>query len=170
MRPTLFYMGTLVVLAILTVRAAVSQNPPEVKLTVESANPRAVESRTEQSIVRDYTIAWKNLAEASEKSSPALLDAYFVGGAKNALTRELTDQQKTGTHVRYLNQIHNLKAVFYSPEGDVMQLQDSAEYQMQVVSDDKVIHDEHVLVQYIVLMTPGADRWIVRQLQAVPAS
>jgi hypothetical protein len=167
MKPTSFL--TLTVFAALSVSFSIAQTQPEVKLSVESATPRTVESRTEQSLVRDYTAAWKSLAEASEKSSPELLNAYFAGGAKTTFARELTDQQKTGTHVRYLNQIHNLKAVFYAPEGDVMQLQDSAEYQMQVVSGDKVIHDEHVVVQYIVLMTPGADRWMVRQLQAVPA-
>jgi hypothetical protein len=147
---------------------AVAQNAPEVKLVVESASPRAVESLTERSIARDYTAAWRTLAEASEKSSPSLLDAYFIGGAKATFARALAEQKKTGTHVRYLNQTHHLKAVFYAPEGDVMELQDAAEYQMQIVSDDKVIHDEHVVVQYIVLMTPGADRWVIRQLQAVP--
>ena len=155
--------------ALLSVSLAIAQNSPEVKLMVASAGPRAVESRTEQTLIRDYSAAWKSLADASETSSPALLNAYFTGGAKITLSRELADQQKTDTHVRYLNQTHNLKAVFYSPEGDVMQLQDSAEYQMQIVSDEKVIHDEHVVVQYIVLMTPGADRWVIRQLQAVPA-
>jgi len=92
----------------------------EVKLMVASAGPRAVESRTEQTLIRDYSAAWKSLADASETSSPTLLNAYFTGGAKTILSRELADQQKTGTHVRYLNQTHNLKAVFYSPEGDVM--------------------------------------------------
>jgi len=160
---------TLLAVLLYSALTALAQNPPEVKLTVESASPRAIESRTEQSIVRDYSTAWKNLAAASEQRTPALLDAYFTGRAKSTLTHELADQQKTKTHVRYLNQTHNLKAVFYSPEGDVMQLQDSAEYQMQIVSEDKVIHDEHVVIQYIVLMTPGADRWVIRQLQAVPA-
>lgn len=153
----------------LSVSSTVAQTTPEVKLSAESASPRAVESRTEQSLVRDYTAAWKSLAEATEKNAPELLNAYFVGQAKTSFAREVTDQQKTDTHVRYLNQVHNLKAVFYAPEGDVMQLQDSAEYQIQIVSGDKIIHDEHVVVQYIVLMTPGADRWVVRQLQAVPA-
>jgi hypothetical protein len=147
-----------------------SANAQEVKLSAESATPRAVESRTEQSLIRDYTAAWKSLADASEQNVSEILNAYFVGQAKTSLVREVNNQQKTNTHIRYLNQIHNLKAVFYAPEGDVMQLQDSAEYQIQIVSDDKVIHDEHVVVRYIVLMTPGADRWVVRQLQAVPAS
>ncbi len=145
------------------------QAAPEVKLTVATVGPRAVEPRTEQSLVRDYTAAWKSLADASESNTPALLDAYFAGAARTNFGREVSDQQKIGTHIRYLNQVHNLKAVFYAPEGDVMQLQDSAEYQMQIVSGDKVIHDEHVVVQYVVVMTPGADRWMVRQIQAVPA-
>jgi len=162
-------LSAFMVFVVLSVSSAIAQASPEVKLSVESATPRALEARTEQSLVRDYTAAWKSLDEASEKSAPELLNAYFAGGAKITFARELADQQKTGTHVRYLNQVHNLKTVFYAPEGDAMQLQDSAEYQMQVVSDDKVIHDEHVVVQYIVLMTPGADRWVVRQLQAVPA-
>lgn len=146
-----------------------AQAPPVVKLTVQSVSPRAVEPRTEQSLVRDYTAAWKSLADASENNAPALLDGYFTGAARTNFGREITDQQKIATHIRYLNQTHNLKAVFYAPEGDVMQLQDSAEYQLQIVSGDKVIHDEHVVVQYVVLMTPGADRWMVRQIQAVPA-
>src|SRR6476660_6708724 len=146
-----------------------AQAPPEVKLTVTSVAPRAVEPRTEQSLVRDYTAAWKSLADASETNTPALLDGYFIGTARTNFGREVTDQQKIGTHIRYLHQTHNLKAVFYAPEGDVMQLHDSAEYQMQIVSGDKIIHDEHVVVQYVVLMTPGADRWMIRQIQAVPA-
>ena len=118
---------------------------------------------------RSWYREWKSLADASESNTPALLDAYFAGAARTNFGREVIAQQKIGTHIRYLNQTHNLKAVFYAPEGDVMQLQDSAEYQMQIVSGDKVIHDEHVVVQYVVLMTPGADRWMVRQIQAVPA-
>jgi len=145
------------------------QASPEVKLSAASVAPRAVEPRTEQSLVRDYTAAWKSLSDASENNTPALLDAYFTGAARTNFGREIADQQKIGTHIRYSNQVHNLKAVFYAPEGDVMQLQDSAEYQMQIVSGDKVIHDEHMVVQYVILMTPGADRWMIRQIQAVPA-
>src|SRR6266700_681317 len=163
------FLSAFKVFVLHSVRTAIAQASPEAKLSVESATPRAVEARTEQSLVRDYTAAWKSLAEASEKNAPELLNAYFAGQAKTSFAREVTDQQKTNTNVRYLNQVHNLKAVFYAPEGAVMQLQDSAEYQMQIVSGDKIIHDEHVVVQYIVLMTPGADRWVVRQLQAVPA-
>lgn len=154
--------------ALLLTACALAQMTPEVTLTVESASPRSVESLTEHSILRDYTAAWQSLATASENSAPGRLDAYFVGTARSNLSKELSDQKTTGAHVRYLNQQHRLKAVFYAPEGDVMELEDDAEYQMQVVSDDKVIHDEHIAMKYVVLMTPASDRWVVRQLQAVP--
>src|SRR5262249_23909366 len=116
-------------LALVTMYAAVlsAQNPPEVKLAVESASPRTVESLTERSIARDYTAAWRTLAEASEKNAPGLLDAYFTGGAKSTLARGISEQKTSNTRARFLNQTHNLKAVFYAPEGDVMELQDAAE-------------------------------------------
>jgi hypothetical protein len=49
-----------------------------------------------------------------------------------------------------------------------MELEDDAQYQMQVIADQRVIHDEHVAVKYMVLMTPASDRWVIRQLQAIP--
>jgi 2-keto-3-deoxy-L-rhamnonate aldolase RhmA len=58
-------------------------------------------------------------------------------------------------------------AVFYAPEGDVIELHDTAEYDYQILDGSKSIHSEHAVVHYVVLMTPGADRWVVRQLQAV---
>jgi hypothetical protein len=157
------------ILAAALVASASAQTAPEVKLTVETASPRAVEPLTEHSIARDYAAAWKTLDQASQENSPAALDAYFVGDADAVFRRAIAGQQSSGVKVRYLNQIHNVKAVFYAPEGDVIELQDAAEYQLQVVDDGKVIHDEHVVAQYVVLMTPAADRWVVRQLQSIPA-
>ena len=148
---------------------AAAQTSPEVKLTVETASPRAVEPLTEHSIVRDFTAAWKSLAEASEENSTEQLNGYFVGDAQAVVRRAIAGQQSADVKVRYLNQVHNLRAVFYAPEGDVMELQDAAEYQLQVLSEGKVVHDEHVVAQYVVLMTPASDRWVVRQLQSIPA-
>ena len=62
-----------------------------------------------------------------------------------------------------------MEAAFYAPEGDMIELHDTAEYDLQILDGDKTIHSEHAVVHYVVLMTPGADRWVVRQLQAVPA-
>jgi hypothetical protein len=47
-----------------------------------------------------------------------------------------------------------------------MQLRDHAQFDLQVLDGDKVIYEEPVNGEYIVLMTPGADRWMVRQMQA----
>jgi hypothetical protein len=58
--------------------------------------------------------------------------------------------------------------VFYAPEGDLIELQDNADFQRQVLDGRNTIQEEHVVARYIVLMTPSADRWVVRQLQAVP--
>jgi hypothetical protein len=49
-----------------------------------------------------------------------------------------------------------------------MELHDTAEYDTQIFDGDKSIHTEHAVVHYVVLMTPAADRWVIRQLQAVP--
>jgi hypothetical protein len=147
-----------------------ADSAPQVELAVETATPRAVESDTEHSIVRDYTAAWKEMAEAFEQNSPDLLNAHFVDTAKLTLTSAVTEQRNIGVTSHYLDQAHRLKVLFYAPEGDVMELQDSVEYQLQVISDGKVIHDEHVVLKYLVLMTPSADRWVIRQIQSIPNS
>lgn len=164
----LLVSSTLLGILLLCPMAVSADTGPEVKLSTEAAGPRKIEPLTERSVVRDYTAAWRALANASETNAPDVLNAYFVDAARTTFARALAGQQQAGIRSRYLDQAHNLKAVFYAPEGDVMELQDAAEYQLQIVSGDKVIHEEHVVVQYIVLMTPGADRWVVRQIQAIP--
>ena len=145
-----------------------SPEAPHVEANFSTATPRTVEDLTEQSIVRNYTSAWANLDSALSSNYPGLLDVYFVGPAKTALANAIMGQEKTGIRSHYLKQNHKLEAVFYSPEGDVMELHDTAEYDLQLVADGKTIQDEHVVLHYVVLMTPAADRWLVRQLQAVP--
>jgi len=49
----------------------------------------------------------------------------------------------------------------------VIELHDIAEYDLEIHDGGKTIHSEHAIVHYIVLMTPAADRWVIRQLQAV---
>ena len=138
-----------------------------VQLDSSKASPRAVESRTEQAILRDYRFAWTSLAQALEFNTADPLEGPFVDTAKKSLSEKLTSQRRTGLSQRYLDQSHKLQAVFYAPEGDVIELHDTAEYQLQILDGSKVIHDEHVVQRYVVLMTPAADRWVVRQMQAV---
>ncbi len=139
----------------------------QVQLDTKKATPRAVESLTERGILRDYRFAWTSMAQALEFNTLDPLEGPFAGNAKLWLRDTVINQQRSGLNQRYVNQNHRLEAVFYAPEGDVMELHDTGEYQLQVSDGGKVIHDEHVVVHFIVLMTPAADRWVIRQLQAV---
>jgi hypothetical protein len=140
----------------------------KVQLDVSKAGPRAVESQTEQVILRDYRAAWTSLAQALEFNTLDPLEGPFVGTCKKVLADTVTSQRSTGLSSRYSDQNHKLEAVFYAPEGDVIELHDTAEYQLQVLDGGKSIQDQHMVVHYVVLMTPAADRWVIRQLQAVP--
>lgn len=140
-----------------------------VQLDAQKAAPRAVEPFTERAIVRDYCSAWTSMAHALEFNVVDPLEGPFTGPARQMLQARVTSQQKSGLRQRYLNQNHKLEAVFYAPEGDVIQLHDTAEYQQQILDGNKSIRDERVVLHYVVLMTPSADRWVIRQLQAVPS-
>ncbi len=145
-----------------TTRAAV-----QVQLNAKNAGPRAVEALTERGILRDYRFAWTSMAQALAFNTSDPLEGPFTGPAKQWLEGTVASQQKTGLSQRYLDQNHKLEAVFYAPEGDVIELHDTAEFQRQVLDGNRTIHDEHAVIHYVVLMTPGADRWVIRQLQAV---
>lgn len=151
----------------LTVGGIDAEESSQIKMNTASAQPRAVEDLTRTALIRDYDRAWRNLAEAFETGSSAALDAYFVGSARKNLGSAVASQRKTGLQSRYLSQQHTVDAVFYAPEGDVIELHDTVRGELQVVDGKKVIHDEHVVLRYVVLMTPAADRWVVRQLQSV---
>ncbi|PYX32788.1 MAG: hypothetical protein DMG77_02280 [Acidobacteria bacterium] len=159
-------MVVLVAVSASPLRAADSS--AKVQLNVDKAGPRAVEAQTEQVILRDYRAAWTSLAQALEFNTLDPLEGPFVGTAKKWLTDSVTSQRSTGLSSRYSDQNHKLEAVFYAPEGDVIELHDTAEYQLQVSDGGKSIQEQHMIVHYVVLMTPAADRWVIRQLQAVP--
>lgn len=140
----------------------------EVQLDISRGGPRTVENATEHRIVSDYRLAWASIAQSMESNTQGPMQALFVGPAEKWLTESIISQQKSGLTTRYLNQNHKLQVVFYSPEGDVIELRDTAHYEIQVLDAGKVIHDDNGTHYYVVLMTPGADRWVIRQLLAVP--
>jgi hypothetical protein len=127
-----------------------------------------VENLTQRAIVRDYRFAWTNLDLALESNSEGPLNGLFTGTANTWLNDAVKSQRRNGLTCHYLNQSHKLEAVFYAPEGDVIELHDTAEYDLQILDGSKTVHNEHAVVRYVVLMTPGADRWVIRQLQSVP--
>ncbi len=155
-------------LMLVLTQALAADNAPQVTFNAAKATPRAVESLTERAIVRDYKFAWANLDAALSSNSTDSLNGLFVGTASSWLTQKVNSQRHSGMTSRYLNQTHKVDAVFYAPEGDVIELHDTAQYDLEIHDGSKTIHTEHATVNYVVLMTPGADRWVIRQLQAVP--
>ena len=147
--------------------SAAADASPQVVLNVSKASPRTVEPLTQRVLLRDYKFAWTNLALALQSNSAAPLNGLFVGSASRWLNDAVNSQRRSGLTSRYLNQTHKVDAVFYAPEGDVIELHDQAEYDYEILDGNKSIHSEHAIVHYVVLMTPGADRWVVRQLQSV---
>ncbi len=145
-----------------------ADNDVRVEMDSRRAGPRAMEPLSERGIQRDYRSAWASIAQALEFNALDPLDGPFAGSAEKWLKETVLSQQRSGLSQRYIDQNHKVETVFYSPEGDVMELHDTAEYQLQIMDGGRAIHDEHVITHYVVLMTPAADRWVVRQLQAVP--
>lgn len=152
----------------LSVSVVAQVSPVAFKLDTTGAHPRAMEDLTRTAIARDYDRAWHSLAAAYDSGSPGALDAYFVGGARTDLGGAVEGQRKRGLQSRYISQEHSLKAIFYAPEGDLVELQDTVHCELQVLDGKKTIQDQPVVLHYVVLMTPAADRWVVRQMQAVP--
>lgn len=158
---------SLVIFVLLTGTFA-ADNALQVTLDVSKASPRSVEFLTQRAIVRDYKFAWANLDSALQSNSSGPLNGLFAGTANDWLKEAVSNQLQSGITSRYLNQHHRVDAVFYAPAGDIIELHDTAEYDFEIHDGTKTIHNEHAVVCYVVLMTPGADRWVIRQLQAVP--
>ena len=151
--------------------AALGANPlPQVRLSTDSIGPRSIEELTEKNVARDYALAFRDLESALSYNDAVMLADYFTGFAKDTFTQRISSQQAAGIHVRYTDRGHNLSAVFYSPDGGEMQLVDHASFDIEVFDGSKLIHQEDVSQKYLVLMTPGADRWLVRSLEPVPDS
>jgi len=140
----------------------------KVEFNSTGVGPREIEDTTELAIPRDYAAAWNALETALSQNRADILDSGFVGVARERLAQRVADQKKTGLHVRYVDHGHQVRAVFYSPEGSAMQLRDTVSYDLQVLDGNKVIHSQPVTETYIALMTVTEDRWKVRMLEAAP--
>jgi hypothetical protein len=133
-----------------------------------SVGPRTLEKQTETAVVRDYLAAWRSMSMALEQNRTDLLDGDFVGTAKEKLTDTIREQARLGMQTRYRDTAHDLRLVFYSPEGMSIQLLDTVEYEMQVVDHGKVQTTQHVRARYVAVLTPTEVRWKVRVFQAEP--
>lgn len=158
---------TALLMGSLTLPALAADSLPQVKLNADSIAPRSIEELTGRNVTRDYAYAWRDLARALQANRLDLLNDYFTGLAKDNLAQRITDQKKTGVTVRYVDHGHIVKAFFYAPDGGEMQLIDNAQLEIQVLDGGKLIHQETLTQPYLVLMTPGADRWFVRSLDPI---
>ncbi len=129
---------------------------------------RPVEKQTETAVIRDYLQSWQTLRAAMQQNRADLLNEDFVGTAKDKLTDTIQDQAKLGLRTRYKDRSHDLRIVFYSPEGLSLQMIDTVEYDEQVLDHGKVLTTQHIRARYLVVMTPAEARWQVRIFQAEP--
>lgn len=146
----------------------IAQSLPPVQLDANGLAPRPIEELTGTTVARHYALAWHDMAEALESCRSDGLGDEFVGFAKDRLVRRIGDQNKAGVHVRIVDHGHHLKAVFYSMDGSAMQLLDQAQIEIQTFDGDKLLDTQNEPHQYLVLMTPGADHWYVRDLEELP--
>ena len=144
--------------------SGMAQTLPKVSLDADSLSPRAIEPLTETNIARDYAIAWKDLSQALAQNRADLLNEQFTGFAHDRWKERIADQQRNGLRTEIVDNGHKLKAIFYSLDGGAMQLQDEAQIQIQVFDGSRLIDTQDASQKYIVLMTPGSDRWYVRSM------
>jgi hypothetical protein len=147
---------------------AVGQSLPQVHLDATGLSPRHIEELTGTTIARHYALAWRDMVWALESSRTERLDEEFVGFAKDRLIKRIGEQEQAGVHVRIVDHGHHLKAVFYSSDGAAMQLIDQAQLEIQTFDGNKLLDTQDATHEYIVLMTPGADRWYIRDIEEVP--
>jgi hypothetical protein len=110
----------------------------------------------------------ESMSSALQAGDAAALDQYWVGVARDKLRRLVRDEARTGIQLRYLDKSHRLDVLFYPQDGATLVLHDTTSGELQVLDSGKLIHSENVTQKYVVLMTPGADRWFVRVFQPVP--
>lgn len=140
---------------------------PRVTLSADSLAPRPIEQRTGEAVTHDYAQAWQDLAVSLNSNRTDLLGDYFAGEAKLRIARRVEGQKSAHIRTRYTDGGHRVKAVFYSLDGGEMQLEDQVQLDVQIFDGDKVIYSSNSTKKYLVLMTPGSDRWYVRYLESV---
>lgn len=161
-----FKLAALLVVSVLASWLFSASGKPSVHVEpMDSVGPRPVEAQTQSSIIRDYLAAWRSLNQSMTENRPELLDAYFVGLAKQNLAQTVHQQQSLGIHTTYRDTAHHIRVVFYSPEGLSIQLLDDVEYEEQVTDHDRSIGSSHIRTRYIAVLTPTESKWKVRIFQ-----
>ncbi len=128
--------------------------------------PRPLADQTAKAAIRDYIESWQSLNAALDGNRADLLDADFVGDAKDKLMAAIQEQSRLGIRTHYEDRAHDVQIVFYSPEGLSIELTDTVDYDVQLLDHDKSQGMQRVHMRYLVVLTPAELRWKVRVLQA----
>ncbi|MGH9607762.1 MAG: hypothetical protein ACRD3N_18910 [Terracidiphilus sp.] len=143
----------------------------QAQVRVEPAHlegPRPLGKQTQAAAIRDYLQSWQSFKSAFAQNRAALLDADFVGDAHGKLAAAIQEQTALGIRTRYQDRAHDIRIVFYSPEGLSIELTDTVEYGMQVLDHERPVAEQEEHARYIVVLTPSEVRWRVRVFQADP--
>lgn len=159
----------LVLGTVLAASGAFAADQPSLQLEPTNLRgPRPLAKQTETAVVHDYLQAWQGMAAAMDQNRPDLLDQDFVGEAREKLAATIAEQAKLGVHVHYQDRAHDIKIIFYSPDGLSIQLVDLIEYDEQVLDHGKVVAVQPVHARYVAVLTPTEVQWKVRILQSEP--
>jgi hypothetical protein len=149
--------------------AAFGADQPVVRVEPPSLQgPRQLQQQTAKAAIQDYLESWAVLGKALSQNRPDLLDQGFIGDAEDKLAGTVKQQQSAGVHTVYRDKSHDVKILFYSPDGLSIELADAVQYEVQLYDHDKAIGTEQVRARYIVVLTPTEVRWRVRIFQAQP--
>jgi hypothetical protein len=129
-------------------------------------NSRPLETQTESAVLHDYLQSWKTLLEALDRNQANLLDQNFVGSAREKLANTIVEQSKLGIHTQYQERSHEIQIVFYSPDGQSIQMIDNVEYEQKVLDHDNVLSTRPIRRKYLIVLTPTEVRWKVRVFQS----
>src|ERR1700749_1825524 len=87
---------------------------PAVQLNVKNAQPREVEDVTQNSVLRDYTLAWQAIGTSLANKTLQPLNENFSGFDLDKLTQRVKDQKQQGITTKIIDRGHNVEAIFYS--------------------------------------------------------
>jgi hypothetical protein len=146
-----------------------SPGQPTVRVApMNSISPRPIEPQTEASVVQDYLKAWQMMGSALSQNRADLPEINFVGTAKKQLQDSIRQQLTLGIQTTYTEQSHDLRILFYSPEGLSIQLTDNVEFDVEVKDHGKSLGRQHIRTTYLVVLTPAESTWKVRVFQSGP--
>ena len=141
---------------------------PNVKVDASMpTSPRPLEPQTKNATVRDYLQSWKAMDSAFYQNRPDILAQDFIGGAAEQLSQAIKDQSGLGIRTHYQDISHDIRFLFYSPEGMSIEFTDVVKFNVQVFDHGRLISSKVENTRYLVVMTPSEVRWSIRIFQGM---